>query len=70
MTEESVLGKWIARAPWRSTELIQRKCFTFYLPAWMLAMLGLAAIAMVALGLAGRRSPEPVKQAAPAAANA
>ena len=34
---------------------------TFYLPGWMLALLGLATIALLAIGLAGRRAPEPAK---------
>lgn len=35
---------------------------TFYLPVWMLVVLGLAAIALIALGVAGRRSLESAKE--------
>jgi len=58
-TITGTLGGYLAGNPSAVSDILRLLGWevftTFYLPVWMLAMLGLAAIAMVALGLAGRK---------------
>jgi hypothetical protein len=65
-TVTGTLGGYLAGNPSAVSEVLRLLGWevftTFYLPWWMLAVVGLAAIALVALGVAGRRSPEAAKE--------
>lgn len=71
-TVTGTLGGYLAGNPSAVSEVLRLLGWevftTFYLPWWMLAVVGLAAIALVALGVAGRRSPEAAKENGVAAA--
>lgn len=60
-TVTGTLGGYLAGNPSAVSEVLRLLGWevftTFYLPWWMLAVLGLAAVALVALGASGRRSP-------------
>lgn len=71
-TVTGTLGGYLAGNPSAVSEVLRLLGWevftTLYLPWWMLAVVGLAAIALVALGVAGRRSPEAAKENGVAAA--
>lgn len=71
-TVTGTLGGYLAGNPSAVSEVLRLLGWevftTFYLPWWMLAVVGLAAIALVALGVAGRRSSEAAKENGVAAA--
>jgi hypothetical protein len=60
-TITGTLGGYLAGNPSAVSEILRRLGWevftTFYLPAWTLGVVGVAAIALVLIGLAGRRSP-------------
>lgn len=73
-TITGTLGGYLAGNPSAVSEILRlfgwEVFTTFYLPPWTLALLAVAAIALVLLGLAGRRSPSAIDQENPLGAAA